>query len=170
MGKMFFWWLLIFNISIDKECCYYCIFVYLSLLDTPLCISYLLTYSYIINIEMKIRVYWNWSRLNKRDWLLVSCLPYFSYVKNISFSLYVQVTHNKYNDAKSSTFKKNGTQFAIHYGSGAVSGYLSQDTLRVSMMLVSSGLEFYEWKNNWEVMGMWWSLQSSRSKFVSSWS
>lgn len=58
------------------------------------------------------------------------------------------MTHNKYNDAKSSTFKKNGTQFAIRYGSGAVSGYLSQDTLRVSMMLVSSGLEFYEWKNN----------------------
>ncbi|KAI5699757.1 hypothetical protein M8J75_008252 [Diaphorina citri] len=48
------------------------------------------------------------------------------------------MTHNKYNDAKSSTFKKNGTQFAIHYGSGAVSGYLSQDTLRIGDLTIKN--------------------------------
>ncbi|KAI5727196.1 hypothetical protein M8J76_015912 [Diaphorina citri] len=48
------------------------------------------------------------------------------------------MTHNKYNDAKSSTFKKNGTQFAIRYGSGAVSGYLSQDTLRIGDLTIKN--------------------------------
>jgi len=38
-------------------------------------------------------------------------------------------THKRYDSAKSSTYVANGTDFSIQYGSGAVSGFISQDTL-----------------------------------------
>lgn len=44
--------------------------------------------------------------------------------------------HTKYDHDESSTYKKNGTEFLIQYGSGAMEGYISQDTLAIGDLVI----------------------------------
>ncbi|AEO67991.1 348d7a61-cbd1-4ea8-b332-26079ec1e0a8 [Thermothielavioides terrestris] len=51
--------------------------------------------------------------------------------------------HSKYDSSASSTYKKNGTSFDIRYGSGSLSGFVSQDTLSIGDITVK-GQDFAE--------------------------
>lgn len=44
--------------------------------------------------------------------------------------------HTKYDSSASSTYKKNGSDFAIRYGSGSLEGFVSQDTFQIGDLKV----------------------------------
>jgi len=46
--------------------------------------------------------------------------------------------HSRYNHDKSSTYVANGTTFAIQYGTGSLSGFLSQDVVTVAGMQIKN--------------------------------
>ncbi|KAJ6096186.1 hypothetical protein N7486_006932 [Penicillium sp. IBT 16267x] len=46
--------------------------------------------------------------------------------------------HSKYDSSDSSTYKKNGTSFDIRYGSGSLSGFVSQDTLQIGDLKIKN--------------------------------
>ncbi|XP_016500121.2 aspartic proteinase-like [Nicotiana tabacum] len=51
--------------------------------------------------------------------------------------------HSKFKSSESSTYKKNGKSAAIQYGSGAISGFFSQDNVKVGDLVVTDQ-EFIE--------------------------
>merc|ERR1719355_8431 len=46
--------------------------------------------------------------------------------------------HQKYDSSSSSTYKKNGTSFEIRYGSGSLSGYVSEDTMSIGDLKIKN--------------------------------
>ncbi|XP_021274894.1 aspartic proteinase A1-like [Herrania umbratica] len=46
--------------------------------------------------------------------------------------------HSKYKSSQSSTYQKNGTSAAIQYGTGAISGFFSQDAVKVGDLVVNN--------------------------------
>ncbi|KAH9843472.1 Vacuolar protease A [Teratosphaeria destructans] len=48
--------------------------------------------------------------------------------------------HSKYDHSGSSTYKKNGSEFEIRYGSGELSGYVSQDTVTIGDVTIKNQL------------------------------
>jgi saccharopepsin len=51
--------------------------------------------------------------------------------------------HTKYNSASSSTYKANGSEFSIQYGTGSMEGIVSQDTLTIGDLAIR-GQDFAE--------------------------
>ena len=46
--------------------------------------------------------------------------------------------HTKYDSSASSTYKKNGSDFEIRYGSGSLSGFISQDTVQIGDIVIKN--------------------------------
>jgi len=60
--------------------------------------------------------------------------------KKCSMTNIACLLHNKYDSTTSDTYIKNGTKFAIQYGSGQCSGVVSQDTVGVADLQVTGQL------------------------------
>jgi Eukaryotic aspartyl protease/Domain found in IF2B/IF5 len=52
--------------------------------------------------------------------------------------------HRKYDAAKSTTFIQNGTEFAIQYGTGALTGIISNDVLQVGDVKIANQVHNYD--------------------------
>ena len=46
--------------------------------------------------------------------------------------------HTKYDSSSSSTYKKNGSEFEIRYGSGSLSGFVSNDVFQIGDLKVKN--------------------------------
>jgi len=46
--------------------------------------------------------------------------------------------HNKYDSSQSSTYQANGTKFSIQYGTGSLTGFISQDTIDLAGLDVTN--------------------------------
>lgn len=51
--------------------------------------------------------------------------------------------HSKYDHDSSTSYKPNGSEFSIQYGSGSMEGYVSQDTLQIGDLVIE-GQDFAE--------------------------
>ncbi|KZP00003.1 aspartic peptidase A1 [Calocera viscosa TUFC12733] len=65
------------------------------------------------------------------------------WVPSVQCSSIACFLHQKYDSGSSSTYKKNGTAFEIHYGSGSMEGFVSNDLLTIGDLQVQK-LDFAE--------------------------
>ncbi|EDO17145.1 hypothetical protein Kpol_1072p15 [Vanderwaltozyma polyspora DSM 70294] len=58
------------------------------------------------------------------------------WVPSVGCSSLACYLHSKYDHSLSSTYRSNGSDFVIQYGSGSLKGYISQDTLTIGDLII----------------------------------